>query len=370
MANEKSIRKIEKPQVVAPDAELMQLADKIVAVIEQGKNQLAVSINQTIKATYWNVGRHIVEFEQQGNARAKYGASLLSGLAKILRVRVGRGYSHPNLNNMRKFYLMYPIFQTSEKFTNASIFQTSEKSSVSSICQALSDKLTWSHICELITIDNPLEREFYARECAEEGWPVDTLHRQKESGLFMRLAQSKDKEGVLQLARKGQQIQTAEDVVKDTYTLEFLGIDDKKRYKESELEQKLIDNMQKFLLELGKGFTFVGRQYALTINNVHYHIDLVFYHRILRCFVLIDLKKGAVKHTDIGQMNMYMGYFAKEENVEGDNPPIGIIMSHYKDELMVEYATYGMDSNLFVSKYELYLPNKDELRSVIRSIME
>ena len=348
--------KVKQAPIQIPDADLMQLADKIVAVIEMGKQQLAISINQTIKSTYWNVGQYIVEFEQQGNARAKYGTSLLSRLAQILRARVGRGYSRPNLNNMRKFYLLFPNCQMSDisELANCQMF----------------DKLTWSHICELITIDDPLEREFYLKECISAGWTVDALHRQKESGLFMRLALCKDKKGIIELSHKGQQIQTAEDVVKDTYTLEFLGIDDKKRYKESELEQKLIDNMQKFLLELGKGFTFVGRQYALTINNVHYYVDLVFYHRILKCFVLIDIKRGAVKHKDIGQMNMYMGYFAKEENVEGDNPPIGIVMSHYKDELMVEYATYGMDSNLFVSKYELFLPNKEELRELVKKVLK
>lgn len=346
---------IVKNKVELPDSDLMSLADRIVQVIEEGKQALAISINETIKVTYWNIGHHIVEFEQQGNARAKYGTSLLSNLSKILRARVGRGYSHPNLNNMRKFYLMYPNFQTSDK--SGPIFQMSEK-------------LTWSHICELVTIDDPLERQFYEKECVSEGWTADTLHRQKESGLFMRLALSKDKKGVLQLAHKGQQIQKPEDVVKNTYSLEFLGLEDKNRYKESDLEKKLIDNMQMFLLELGKGFTFVKRQYGLTINNTHYHIDLVFYHRILRCFVLIDLKRGAVKHKDIGQMNMYLGYFAKEENMEGDNPPIGIIMSHYKDELMVEYATYGMDSNLFVSKYELYLPNKEELRKMVKTILK
>lgn len=345
---------IEKIKVELPDPELTSLADKIVQVIEEGKQALVFSINETIKTTYWKIGRYIVEFEQEGNRRAKYGTSLLSNLAKLLRARVGRGYSHPNLNNMRKFYLMYPNFQISDK--SAPIFQTSEK-------------LTWSHICELVTIDDELEREFYEKESISQGWTVDELHRQKESGLFMRLAVSKDKQGVLRLAHEGQKVQTPEDVVKSTYTLEFLGIEDKKRYKEKDLENKLIDNMQMFLLELGKGFTFVKRQYGLTINNVHYHIDLVFYHRILRCFVLIDMKRGAVKHKDIGQMNMYLGYFAKEENVEGDNPPIGIIMSHYKDELMVEYATYGMDSNLFVSKYELFLPNKEELRKMVRAIL-
>lgn len=356
MANE-----LEKIRVELQDPELMSLADKIVQVIEEGKQALAVSINEIIKTTYWKIGQYIVEYEQQGNVKAKYGTSLLSNLAKLLRARVGRGYSHPNLNNMRKFYLMYPNFQMSEE--SIPIFQTSEK------CQT-SDKLTWSHICELITIDDQLEREFYEKECIAQGWSVDTLHRQKESGLFMRLALSKDKEGVLALAHEGQKVQTPEDVVKNTYTLEFLGLEDKKRYKERDLEEKLIDNMQMFLLELGKGFTFVKRQYPLTINNLHYRIDLVFYHRILRCFVLIDLKRGAVKHKDIGQMNMYLGYFAKEENVEDDNPPIGIILSHYKDELMVEYATYGMDSNLFVSKYELFLPNKEELRKMVRSILK
>lgn len=340
MANE-----IEKIKVELPDAELTSLAERIANEVDKGKRALSISINATITETYWNVGRYIVEFEQQGNAKSKYGSSLLTKLSRLLQMRVGRGYSRPNLNNMRKFYLLYPN------------------------CQTVSDKLTWSHICELITIEDPLEREFYEKECIAENWGVKTLHRQMESGLFMRLAVSKDKQGVLMLAHKGQQVQTPEDVVKNTYTLEFLGIEDKKRYKEKDLEDKLIDNMQMFLLELGKGFTFVKRQYPLTINNTHYHIDLVFYHRILRCFVLIDLKRGSVKHKDIGQMNMYLGYFAKEENVEGDNPPVGIIMSHYKDELMVEYATYGMDSNLFVSKYELFLPNKEELRKMVRNII-
>ena len=361
MAKDKVI-KVTNPRVPIPDEELLQLADRIVQVIEEGKQSLARSSNERGRATYWKIGQHIVEFEQQGNVKAKYGTSMLSNLAKVLRARVGRGYSRPNLNNMRKFYLMYPICQTSDK-SGSPILQKPE------ICQ-MSDKLTWSHICELITIDDPLEREFYQKECVAHGWTVDTLHRQKESGLFMRLALSKDKEGILALAHEGQQVQTPEDVVKSTYTLEFLGIEDKKQYNERDLEKKLIDNMQMFLLELGKGFTFVKRQYGLTINNTHYQIDLVFYHRILRCFVLIDLKRGAVKHKDIGQMNMYLGYFAKEENVEGDNPPIGIIMSHYKDELMVEYATYGMDSNLFVSKYELYLPDKEELRRMVKTILK
>ena len=172
------------------------------------------------------------------------------------------------------------------------------------------------------------------------------------------------------MASEGVHIEEPKDIIKDYYVLEFLGMSGLKRFSETNLEQKLIDNLQLFLLELGKGFAFIGRQYPLTISNRHYHVDLVFYHRILKCFVLIDLKKNNVRHQDIGQMNMYLGYFAKEENTEGDNAPIGIILSHNKDELLVEYATYGMDSNLFVSKYELYLPNKEELRRLVNGICD
>ncbi len=327
------------------DSELNQLADNIAELVTNAKSRLAQVVNTTLVATYWNVGKYIVEFEQQGNVKAKYGTSLLSSLSKILRLKLGKGYSHPNLNNMRKFYLLYPIFQT------------------------VSEKLSWSHICELITIDNDLERSFYEKECIAANWNVRSLRRQMDSALFLRVAASKDKEAILQLAQKGAVVQQPEDVVKETYTLEFLGLPDQNQYSEHDLEQKLIDNLQIFLLELGKGFTYVGRQYPLTIGNRHYHIDLVFYHRILKCFVLIDLKKNAVKHQDIGQMNMYMGYFAKEENAVDDNPPIGIILSRIKDDLLVEYATYGIDTQLFVSKYELYLPNKEELRRLVDGIM-
>ena len=230
--------------------------------------------------------------------------------------------------------------------------------------------MTWSHICELITIDDDLERSFYEKECVNENWDVRSLRRQMDSGLFLRLASSKDKAGILELAQKGIDVQKPQDIFRDSYTLEFLGLPENNQYSESDLEQRIIDNLQNFLLELGKGFAFIGRQYPITINTVHYHVDLVFYHRILKCFVLIDLKKNSVKHQDIGQMNMYMGYFAKEENELNDNPPIGIILSHNKDELLVEYATYGMDSNLFVSKYELYLPNREELRRLIDGILK
>lgn len=323
-----------------------KMISDIEALVNTSKNELATSINKVMTVTYWSIGKYIVEFEQEGNAKAEYGKNLLSTISKELTLRLGKGYSRPNLNNMRKFYLKY------------------------SNCQIVSDKLSWSHICELIKIDDELERSFYEKECVVENWNVRTLRRQMDSALFLRLASSRDKEGILKLAQNGIECQSPEDIVKSTYTLEFLNIPEQEKYSENDLEQKIIDNLQKFLLELGKGFTFVKRQYPLTINNVHYHVDLVFYHRILKCFVLIDLKKNSVQHEDIGQMNMYMGYFAIEENMPDDNPPIGIILSKNKDELLVEYATYGMDSNLFVSKYELYLPNRKELEKLVKDILD
>ena len=324
---------------------LNELVSSIEKTVSQAKEKLASSVNSTMTETYWLIGKYIVETEQNGQIKAAYGTKLLTTLSHELTLRLGKGYSRPNLNNMRKFYLKYPM------------------------CQTVSDKLSWSHICELIKIEDDLERSFYENQAVNEKWGVRELQRQVDSSLFLRLAVSRDKEGILALANQGIEIQKPEDVIKDTYTLEFLNLPELERYTESELEQRIIDNLQPFLLELGKGFTFVGRQYKLTINNVHYYVDLVFYHRILRCFVLIDLKTNAVKHEDIGQMNMYLGYFAAEENMLDDNAPIGIIMSRNKDELLVEYATYGMDSNLFISKYELYLPNKRELERLVNNIL-
>ena len=325
---------------------LNTLIFNIEQTVTKAKEKLSTSVNNTITETYWQIGKYIVETEQDGKIKAAYGKKLLTTLSHELTLRLGKGYSRPNLNNMRKFYLKYPN------------------------CQTVSDKLSWSHICELIKIDDDLERSFYERQTVNENWSVRELQRQIDSALFLRLAVSRDKEGILSLAQRGIEVQKPEDVIKSTYTLEFLNLPESSQYTESDLEQRLIDNLQKFLLELGKGFTFVGRQYKITINNVHYNVDLVFYHRILKCFVLIDLKKDSARHEDIGQMNMYLGYFATEENMPDDNAPIGIIMSRNKDELLVEYATYGMDSNLFVSKYELYLPNREDLERLVSNILK
>ena len=325
---------------------LQPLIDNISMAINDARRKVASHINTTMTQTYWQIGKYIVEYEQGGLAKVAYGTSTLTVLSQQLTARFGRGFSRPNLVNMRKFYLLYPN------------------------CQTLSDNLSWSHISELIKAEDNLERGFYEKECIAQKWDVRTLRRQMSSSLYLRLAASKDKEGVLALAKEGITVQKPEDVVRDSYTLEFLGIQEDYHFSETELEQRIIDNLQMFLLEMGKGFTFVKRQYPITVNNRHYHCDLVFYHRILRCFVLIDLKRDGVQHEDIGQMNMYLGYFAKEENMPDDNPPIGIILSHYKDDLLVEYATYGLNTNLFVSKYELYLPNKEELRKLVNRSLD
>lgn len=321
------------------------LVDKIAKRIEEGVARAVTEVKRSQLATYWDNGRYIVEFEQKGKEHAEYGLNLLKSLANDLTLRMGKGYSRPNLYNMRKFYQTYP-----------NGYECVEK-------------LTWSHICELIRIDDELEREFYSKQCAAEHWDVRTLKRQKKSALFLRLAASKDKKGILELANKGAIIEKPQDIIKDVYTLEFLNLNVDSHYDESELERKICANLQEFLLELGKGFTFVKEQFPMNINNYIYKCDLVFYHRILKCFVLIDLKVNAVQYDDIGQMNMYMGYFAEEENEPDDNSPIGIVLARDKDELLVKYATYGTDTNLFVSKYELYLPNREELKQLVDKIM-
>ena len=335
-----------KEIAIADTNNLLPLIENISMAINDARRKVASHINATMTRAYWQIGKYIVEYEQGGQAKVAYGASTLSELSRQLTARFGRGFSRPNLVNMRKFYLLYPN------------------------CQTVSDILTWSHISELIKAEDELERSFYEKECIAQKWDVRTLKRQMSSALYLRLAASKDKEGVLALAKKGITVQKPEDVVRDSYTLEFLGIQEDYRYSETLLEQRIIDNLQMFLLEMGKGFTFVKRQYPIPVNNRHYHCDLVFYHRILRCFVLIDLKRDGVQHEDIGQMNMYLGYFAKEENQPDDNPPIGIILSHYKDDLLVEYATYGLNTNLFVSKYELYLPDTEQLRKIVGRIVD
>ena len=320
------------------DSEYKRLLMRISEVYTTGQMRAHQAVNIHITETYWQIGHDIVEFEQGGKVRADYGTALLANLSRDLKLRHGRGFSRSNVSRFRQFYLVYPK------------------------CAKPSHQLSWSHYVELLKLDDNLERSFYEQQAIRDKWSVPELQRQKKSSLFLRLAAGKDKDAVLRLASQGLIVSQPTDILRDPFVFEFLKIPEPHTLSETDLETRLCDHLQPFLLELGKGFTFVGRQYRITLNNTHYRVDLVFYHRILRCFVLIDLKINEVEHHDIGQMNMYLGYFAAEENTESDNPPIGIILTRHKDELLVEYATYEMNSQLFVQKYQLYLPDREELR--------
>jgi predicted nuclease of restriction endonuclease-like (RecB) superfamily len=321
-----------------------ELLKGISDVYTNAREQAAREVNILMVNTYWEIGKYIVEFEQAGTAKAAYGTMLLENLSSDLSLMHGKGFSRSNLNRMRLFYLRYPIWAK------------------------VSHKLSWSHYVELLKIENDLERSFYEQQTIQENWSIPELKRQKKASLFLRLASSKDKDGILKLAQKGQTLQTPADILREPYVLDFLKIPEPYYTSESNLENLIIENLQHFLLELGKGFAFVGRQYRITLANRHHHVDLVFYHRILKCFVLIDLKKEEAGYGDIGQMNMYLGYFENEMNVEGDNPPIGIVMAREKDELQIKYAMHNVSSQLYVSKYQLYLPNEIELRKEIERI--
>ena len=323
-----------------------QLKLQIGELLRQGRVQVGRAVNTILLQTYWQIGRHIVEFEQKGKEKAEYGTELLNRLSKDLTLEYGKGFSRSNIFQIRQFYLKFQKIQT------------------------LSEQLSWSHYVEIIKSNSELEISFYIKQCEKENWSVRELKRQMKSMLFHRLALSKDKEGVLELSLNGIEIQQAEDIIKDPYVLEFLNIPQDYRYLEGDLEDKIIQNLQKFLLELGKGFAFVGRQYKISIGSRHFFVDLVFYHRILKCFVLIDLKRGEIDHNDTGQMNLYLNYFRKEENTDGDNEPIGIVLGAYKDHILVEYATENITNKLFVSKYQLYLPDKKTLAVELEKLLE
>lgn len=328
------------------DSEYVRLVSLISDTWEKAKGRAALAVNTELLDANWQTGRYIVEFEQGGNAKARYGEQLIINLAKDLTRLRGKGFSRSNLIYMRKFYLTFPKSET------------------------LSHQLTWSHYFELLKCDDSLEMQFYMKECINQGWKVRELKRQINSSLFQRLALSTDKEGVLALANEGHQVQTANDIIRDPFVLEFTGLPKQKRYKEKDLEDALKANMEKFLLELGRGFAFIGRQYIVPIGARRFKVDLVFYHAILKCYVLIDLKRAEIKHSDIGQMNLYLNYFKNEVCQPDDNPPVGIVLGARKDELLMEYALQGIDNQLFAARYQLYLPNREELQSELDKLLD
>lgn len=324
------------------------LVDEIQEIVKASRRKIAVEVNRELLKTYWEIGRAIVEFEQSGNVRGEYGSKALQGISNRLTRELGKGFSVSNLQFMRRFYREYEIQQT------------------------LSVKLSWSHYCELMGISDPDERRFYEKECENSGWSVRELKRQISSSLFERLLLSKgdaNKETVLSLATKGIEMAKPEDIVKDPYVFEFLGIPENKPMMESDLEAALVDQIEKFLLELGRGFMFVGTQQRVTLGNHHYYVDMVFYNKILRAYVLIELKTTKLMPEAVGQLNMYLNYYATEVNDPDDNAPIGIILCTDKSSLEAEYALGGLENNLFASRYVKYLPNKDELLAEVERVV-
>ncbi|MFY7815670.1 MAG: PDDEXK nuclease domain-containing protein [Chryseobacterium taeanense] len=322
-----------------------QLVKNISALLENARNRVVVAVNQTIVLTYFEIGRMIVEDEQNGENRAEYGKAVLKDLSLHLTEKFGKGFSQRNLEQMRQFYLSYSISQTvSAKFN-----------------------LSWSHYLKLMRIKDNNERKFYEIESYKNNWSLRELQRQYDSALYTRLSLSKNKEEILQLAEKGQIIEKPKDLIKDPYVLEFLGLSEKPNYSESDLESELIDKLEHFLLELGNGFTFVGRQQRISFEEKHFYIDLVFYNRILRCSVLIDLKIGELKHQDIGQMQMYVNYFDRERRIEGENKTIGIILCQDKSEALVQYTLPEDNDQIFASKYFTVLPSKEDFINILNS---
>ena len=342
---DKSKNKI-SPTVSEKSVEYQQLIDNVGMLLHDARQRVATAINTELVVTYWHIGRYIVEYEQKGNERAEYGSNLLNRLSKDLTDKYGKGFGKSNLIYIRKLYLTFPKSGT------------------------LSHLLTWSHYYEILKLDDLLEMSFYIKECENEQWSVRELKRQMKSMLFHRLALSTDKEGVLKLAQQGMETQKPEDIIKDPYVLEFVGLPDMQTYKEGDLEQALVSNLSMFLLELGKGFAFIKQQYRFSIAGRHYYVDLVFYNVILKCYCLIDLKRGEVQHEDIGQMNFYLNYFKEEVCADDDNPPVGIVLGAEADRITMKYATAGLENNVFISRYQLYLPKREQIEAELRHLLD
>ena len=330
-------------------SKISPMVDEIKLVFGKARNSIAQTVNSELLFAYWNIGRIMVENEQSQPERADYGKQTIRELSKALTRELGRGFSVSNLQFMRRFYLTYQIQQT------------------------VSVKLSWSHYCELLSISDPDKRSFYEKEAVNANWSVRELKRQIDSSLFERLLLSRgdaNKEQVLSLALKGNEIAEPSDIIRDPYVFEFLGLPEDKPVMESDLERALVQQIEKFLLELGRGFMFVGTQQRVTINNTHYYVDMVFYNKILRAYVLIELKTTKLTPEAAGQINMYLNYYASEVNDADDNPPIGIILCTEKDSITAEYALGGLSNNVFASRYVLYMPNKEQLIAQVEAVLQ
>ena len=330
-------------------SEMSSILQEIKTILDTARDNVARQVNNELLNTYWNIGRIICEYEQSDSARADYGKQTLRALSKELTKEFGKGFSVSNIQFMRRFYQTYQIQQTA------------------------SVKLSWSHYCELLSISDTDKRSFYEKEAVNSNWSVRELKRQIESSLFERLLLSRgevNKEQVLKLALKGNEISTPADIIRDPYVFEFLGLPEDKPFMESDLERALVQQIEKFLLELGRGFMFVGTQQRVTFANHHYYVDMVFYNKILRSYVLIELKTTKLMPEAVGQLNMYLNYYANEVNDADDNPPIGIILCTDKGNFDVQYALGGLSNQIFASKYVLYMPDKEQLIRQVEAVLD
>ena len=357
---------------------------------EETRRSAAHAVDRSLVVRNYLFGWYIVEYEQHGADRAKYGAQTLRTLSSVLKARIGRGFSVDALERMRRFYLLYGhiLAENPAREKSATLLRISGGRVISEtvsrelpdpvmelpeILQTLSAELVkrftlgWSHYVTLLTIDNAEERRFYELEAVDNDWSVRELERQIASSLYERLALSRDKKEIRRLASEGQVLEKASDLIKNPLVLEFLGLEEKPVYSESELETAIIDRLQHFLLELGKGFLFEARQKRFTFDNSHFRVDLVFYNRLLRCYVLIDLKRGELAHQDLGQMQMYVNYFDRYVKTEDELPTVGIVLCGRKNDAVVE-LTLPEEANIYASKYQLYLPSKQELAAQLESI--
>ena len=355
------------------DKKVTSLYEKVSLLIEQARHHVATTVNTTEVYTKYYVGQYIVEEEQQGERRAQYGQQVLQSLSKRLTARFGKGWSVDTLEKCRLFYHIYKKSATLSRKSEAPSADSSSQTENHSISATLSRKsedhvkfsLSWSHYLILMRVENPDARSFYEIECQQQDWSVRQLSRQVGSSLYERLALSRDKDAVIRLAREGQTVEKPTDIIKNPITLEFLGLKPDVSYTESKLENAIINKMQQFLLELGKGFLFEARQKRFTFDEQHFYVDLVFYNRLLQCYVLVDLKTDKLTHQDLGQMQMYVNYYDRHVKEDFEKPTIGILLCEEKSDALVE-LTLPKDANIYASQYSLYLPDKNLLQKKLK----
>ena len=323
------------------------LVDNIRQTLQEARKSISHSVNATLVRAYWQVGKHIVEYEQGGAGRAEYGKNVINSVSKQLVAEFGSGFTPTNLRYMRQFYLCFPIYHT------------------------LCDKLSWSHCRTLLKVQNSDTMKWYLSECVQENWSVRQLDRQINTLFYERMLASRDKETVKkEIQHTEPHVFAPREIIRDPYILDFLGIPQCEHFLESDLEQMLISKLQHFLLELGKGYSFVARQKRISFDDKHFYIDLVFYNYMARCFVLIDLKTDELTHQDLGQMQMYVNYYTREMMNPGDNPPVGIVLCADKNDAVVQYTLPENESQIFAAKYYTYLPTKEELQQLLNTCIE